>query len=385
MPYIAPSQAQKEVSHNEALNRLDMVVQAVVADRTRTEAPVSPAPGDCHLVHDGATGAWSGQGGKLACWYGTAWVFIPPWPGFEVFDRAEGRCLLYDGSGWGPAAAGSGTEISHVTGLQAALDGCQPLHPVLTALAALSAGGGQLLRATGPHTFDLLSLSAFMAGLLGSASASALISSIGAVSKAGDLALGDVVFGLTEKQSITGIGTPRVQVSGGNMATASLLLAKYGSNSNRPNIIGYRSAGSGPSVFGAVTSGSTLGIESWVDGGAGPVRGAGIYPTVSGTATAAYVPTHIAFFNTDGAGAYGERFRVKADGGLQAGAALADILSAERHFVARIYTRATLPTPSATNLGQARVSNPQAGKTALVYCNGSAWVYEGDGSTVSIA
>ena len=94
MPYIAPSQAQKEVSHNEALNRLDMVVQAVVADRTRTEAPVSPAPGDCHLVHDGATGAWSGQGGKLACWYGTAWVFIPPWPGFEVFDRAEGRRLL---------------------------------------------------------------------------------------------------------------------------------------------------------------------------------------------------------------------------------------------------------------------------------------------------
>jgi len=205
------------------------------------------------------------------------------------------------------------------------------------------------------------------------------------VTKTGDTGLGALTIGLAAAQTITGAAPARVQIAGNYTADASLLLAKYTNNSNRPQLVAYRSAGSGPGVNGALSSGALFGVEAYGDGGSGPVRGAGIYPTISGTVTAAYVPTHIAFFNTDGAGAYGERFRIKADGGLQAGSVLGDILSAERHFVARIYTRATLPTPTATNVGQARVSNPESGKTALVYCNGTAWVYEGDGSAVTIA
>ena len=50
LPYIQPSQAQKHVTHNEALRLLDVIVQLAVLDRSRTAAPVPAAVGDRHIV-----------------------------------------------------------------------------------------------------------------------------------------------------------------------------------------------------------------------------------------------------------------------------------------------------------------------------------------------
>jgi len=207
------------------------------------------------------------------------------------------------------------------------------------------------------------------------ADANALLTGIGAVKKAGDTSLGPMVFSGATAETITGLGTMQVQVVGTNYATSSILLAKYGTNAQRPQLTTYRSAGAAPGSFGAVTSGTYGGWEAWVDGGAGPVRGSGMYNTVSGTATTTYVPSHISFFNSNNAGSYGERFRVEADGGLQCGATLSAFITSARHVIFRTYTVATLPTPSAANIGWAQVSNPAAGKSTLVYCTGSAWQY----------
>lgn len=54
LPYILPSQAQKHVTHNEALQRLDVLVQPAVLDRDRSAPPVAPAAGARHLVGPGA-------------------------------------------------------------------------------------------------------------------------------------------------------------------------------------------------------------------------------------------------------------------------------------------------------------------------------------------
>ncbi len=43
LPYIQPSQAQKHVTHNEAVSLLDAVVQLAVTSRTVTAPPGSPA------------------------------------------------------------------------------------------------------------------------------------------------------------------------------------------------------------------------------------------------------------------------------------------------------------------------------------------------------
>ena len=45
LPYLQPSQAQKHVTHNEALRRLDLLVQLVVVQFGAEVPPASPAPG----------------------------------------------------------------------------------------------------------------------------------------------------------------------------------------------------------------------------------------------------------------------------------------------------------------------------------------------------
>ncbi|MGC4023892.1 MAG: DUF2793 domain-containing protein [Mesorhizobium sp.] len=50
LPYILPSQAQKHVTHNEALRRLDALVQLAVVSRATGTPPASPTEGDRYIV-----------------------------------------------------------------------------------------------------------------------------------------------------------------------------------------------------------------------------------------------------------------------------------------------------------------------------------------------
>ena len=109
LPYILASQAQKEVTHNEALNRLDAALHASVRDRHLTAPPSGSADGDRHLVAAGATGAWAGQEGKLAAWY-DGWIFLSPVEGWAVWVADEAVNLRYDGAAW--------AEVNNVTSVQ---------------------------------------------------------------------------------------------------------------------------------------------------------------------------------------------------------------------------------------------------------------------------
>ena len=50
LPYIAPSQAQKHVTHNEAIRALDALVQLSVMSRKLKNAPPEPSEGDRYIV-----------------------------------------------------------------------------------------------------------------------------------------------------------------------------------------------------------------------------------------------------------------------------------------------------------------------------------------------
>ena len=58
LPYILPNQAQKHVTLNESLRRLDALVQISVISMTEAAPPADPSEGDRYVVADGATGAW---------------------------------------------------------------------------------------------------------------------------------------------------------------------------------------------------------------------------------------------------------------------------------------------------------------------------------------
>jgi hypothetical protein len=101
LPYLAPAQAQKHVTHNEALRMLDAVVQLSVVDRDLMTPPASPTEGERHIVAAGATGAWAGRDGQVAMWRDGAWGFSQPRPGWLAWVAAESVVLVHGATSWG--------------------------------------------------------------------------------------------------------------------------------------------------------------------------------------------------------------------------------------------------------------------------------------------
>ncbi|ADH88050.1 conserved hypothetical protein [Ancylobacter novellus DSM 506] len=106
LPLLAAAQAQKHVTHNEALLLLDAAAQLAVLDRTRTAPPSAPTPGDRHIVAAGAGGDWAGHVGEIAL-YDSGWRFLVPRAGWRAYLAAERRTLLHDGTNWVDMLAGT--------------------------------------------------------------------------------------------------------------------------------------------------------------------------------------------------------------------------------------------------------------------------------------
>ncbi|WP_417607854.1 DUF2793 domain-containing protein [Primorskyibacter flagellatus] len=100
LPYILAAQAQKHVTHNEALQLLDGLVQLSVLDRDLTAPPGSPADGDRYIVASGGTGDWAGWDQNVALFADGAWLRLPPRTGWRAWIEDEGILLVYDGTGW---------------------------------------------------------------------------------------------------------------------------------------------------------------------------------------------------------------------------------------------------------------------------------------------
>jgi Protein of unknown function (DUF2793) len=104
LPYLEAAQAQKHVTHNEALRALDAVAMLAVLDRDLATPPGSPSEGDRYLVASSATAAWSGKDGKIAAWQDGAWSFHTPQEGWRVWIADEDILLVFNGASWIGAA-----------------------------------------------------------------------------------------------------------------------------------------------------------------------------------------------------------------------------------------------------------------------------------------
>jgi hypothetical protein len=100
LPLLAPSQAQKHVTVNEALARLDAAVQMTAISRSLGMPPAAAAEGSTYIVPAGGVNAWAGQGGKVALRQNGGWVFLAPQAGWRAFVTSESRTVVFDGSGW---------------------------------------------------------------------------------------------------------------------------------------------------------------------------------------------------------------------------------------------------------------------------------------------
>ncbi len=109
LPYIAAAQAQKHVTHNEAIRALDALLQIAVVDRDLTVAPTQPVEGARYLVAAGSTGGWAGKTGQLAAWQDGAWAFFEPRTGWTVWVADEGALIVFDGGSWVAVSAAGGS------------------------------------------------------------------------------------------------------------------------------------------------------------------------------------------------------------------------------------------------------------------------------------
>lgn len=100
LPLLIAGQAQKEIYHNEALQRLDACVAACVVDVASAVPPTSPSAGDSYIVGPGASGAWSGYDGAIAAYGAGGWRFVMAREGLRAFVASTAVDAVYSGGAW---------------------------------------------------------------------------------------------------------------------------------------------------------------------------------------------------------------------------------------------------------------------------------------------
>ncbi|MDR3494082.1 MAG: DUF2793 domain-containing protein [Ancalomicrobiaceae bacterium] len=151
LPLIDAAQAQKHVTHNEAINALDQLVQASVLTRTLAAPPASPADGDAYIVASSPTGAWAGKSNDIAAWQDGIWCFYAPRPGWCAWVVDETRSFAWSGSAWVEAFGLLATTLQGVQlfGLGTTATTANPLSAkvnaaLFTALGVSEGGTGDL-------------------------------------------------------------------------------------------------------------------------------------------------------------------------------------------------------------------------------------------------
>ena len=100
LPLVAPAQAQKHVTVNEALARLDAAAQLRLVSLALQEPPAAAADGESYLVPAGATGEWAGSAGRIAIRSNGGWTYLAPKAGWRAWDEGLAAHRTFDGTGW---------------------------------------------------------------------------------------------------------------------------------------------------------------------------------------------------------------------------------------------------------------------------------------------
>ncbi|TNJ40954.1 DUF2793 domain-containing protein [Phaeobacter sp. B1627] len=142
LPYLMPAQAQKHVTHNAALQQLDLVVQLVMETIAAETPPADPVAGQVFALGAGPTGAWAGQGGRLAAWSDGAWLFLDPAEGWRAWLRETDQLVVWQEGAW----VSPDSEIRARLGIATSPDAQNPLAVAGPATLLTHAGAGHQLK-----------------------------------------------------------------------------------------------------------------------------------------------------------------------------------------------------------------------------------------------
>jgi hypothetical protein len=134
LPYIFAGQAQKELTHNEALILLDALAGASAVSASLNIPPTNPAPGQCWILGSAPAAEWTGQEHALACWTESGWRFLSSQTGMRVWVEDQQLWAERVAAGW---------VVGDVLGQRLILGGNQIAGPRLAAVAAPTGGAVQ--------------------------------------------------------------------------------------------------------------------------------------------------------------------------------------------------------------------------------------------------
>lgn len=166
LPYLLPSQAQKHVTHNEAVRLLDILVQLSVESLDAETPPTVPAEGMVFALGDAPGGVWAGQVRQIAAYVEGAWQFLPPRPGWRAWDKAQGEMRLWDGAAW--ILPRSAPDTLAQLGIATGADTVNRLAVASEAVLLTHAGAGHQLKINKSATGDTAAL-LFQSGFTGHA------------------------------------------------------------------------------------------------------------------------------------------------------------------------------------------------------------------------
>ncbi|MEM6480468.1 MAG: DUF2793 domain-containing protein [Pseudomonadota bacterium] len=165
LPFILPSQAQKHVTYNTAVERLDALVQLVLQDVDLDTPPAIPQEGQVWALGAAPTEAWAGQAGKLAQWLSSGWAFFTPQEGWQAWNKAAAQPMSFDGSAW---VAAGGTQNQPGLGIATSWDANNRLAVASPASLFTHAGAGHQVKVNKAVETDTASL-LFQSGFTGHA------------------------------------------------------------------------------------------------------------------------------------------------------------------------------------------------------------------------
>lgn len=158
LPYLMAAQAQKHVTHNEAIRMLDALVQPAVLDRHLASPPASPAEGDRYIVAAAATGAWAGHEGAIAAFQDGAWAVFAPRQGWTAWIADEAVLVAWDGAAWITAGGGGSVNPTPLVGVNATADATNRLSVAAPATLLNHEGDGHQLKINKAAAADTASL-----------------------------------------------------------------------------------------------------------------------------------------------------------------------------------------------------------------------------------
>lgn len=144
LPLLAAAQAQKEITHNEAITGLAMLAHPLAESMALSAPPASPAAGQMWIIGASPTGAWAGRGAHLALWTASGWRFQAPSEGMLCWVKATAALATYRPTGW--------TTMMSVSGI--AVNGIAVVGARQTAIAG--ATGGATIDTQARATLDLI-------------------------------------------------------------------------------------------------------------------------------------------------------------------------------------------------------------------------------------